>query len=74
MQPDFPALFGRVSCVCHQHCLDVSNVGMTGHDDFGAAPNGEEKVMPLNEIPKFFRPEIRHLTASNIPTPSLWRH
>jgi hypothetical protein len=47
MQPDFPALFGRASCVCHQHCLDVSNVGMTGHDDFGAAPNGEEKVMPL---------------------------
>ena len=40
--------------MCHQHCLDVSNVGMTGHDDFGAAPNGEEKVMPLNEIPKFF--------------------
>lgn len=61
MQPDFPALFGRASCVCHQHCLDVSNVGMTGHDDFGAAPNGEEKVMPLNEIPKFFHPEIRHL-------------
>ena len=64
MQPDFPALFGRASCVCHQHCLDVPiniNVGMTGHDDFGAAPNGEEKVMPLNEIPKFFHPEIRHL-------------
>ena len=74
MQPDFPALFGRASCVCHQHCLDVSNVGMTGHDDFGAAPNGEEKVMQLNEIPKFFRPEIRHLTALNIPTPSSWRH
>jgi hypothetical protein len=34
---------------------------MTGHDDFGAAPNGEEKVMPLNEIPKFFHPEIRDL-------------
>lgn len=34
---------------------------MTGHDDFGATPNGEEKVMPLNEIPKFFHPEIRHL-------------
>ena len=74
MQPDFPALFGRASCVCHQHCLDVSNVGMTGHGDFGAAPNGEEKVMPFNEIPKFFHPEIRHLTALNIPTPSLWRH
>ena len=50
--------------MCHQHCLDVPiniNVGMTGHGDFGAAPNGEEKVMPLNEIPKFFHPEIRHL-------------
>jgi hypothetical protein len=34
---------------------------MTGRDDFGATPNGEEKVMPLNEIPKFFHPEIRHL-------------
>jgi hypothetical protein len=34
---------------------------MTGHDNFGAAPNGEEKVMPLNEIPKFFHPEIREL-------------
>jgi len=50
--------------VCHQHYLDVPNninVGVTGHDDFGATPNGEEKVMPLNEIPKFFHPEIRHL-------------
>ena len=50
--------------MCHQQCLDVPiniNVGMTGHDDFGTAPNGEEKVMPLNEIPKFFHPEIRHL-------------
>ena len=50
--------------MCHQHCLDVPtniNVGMTGHGDFGAAPNGEEKVMPLNEIPKFFHPEIRDL-------------
>ena len=31
---------------------------MTGRDDSGATPNGS---MPLNEIPKFFHPEIRHL-------------
>ena len=33
---------------------------MTGHDEFCAAPNGES-VMPLNEIPKYFNPETRHL-------------
>src|SRR5262245_18285752 len=33
---------------------------MTGRNEFGATPNGQEKVMPLNEIPKF-HPEIRHL-------------
>ena len=32
-----------------------------GRDGFGATPNGEEKVMQINEVPKFFHPEIRQL-------------
>jgi hypothetical protein len=37
---------------------------MTGHDVSMQLPRGEEKVMPLNEIPKFFHPEIRRLIES----------
>jgi hypothetical protein len=34
---------------------------MTGHDDFGCHSYGRRKVMPLNDIPEFFHPEIRQL-------------
>jgi hypothetical protein len=35
-------------------------IGMTGRDEFVPLLTGE-RVMPLNEIPKYFNPETRHL-------------